>query len=60
MDLPVFRLFVDALQTDGLLKPTVNVSSEEQALIFLYFSGQRACSRLMQERFQRSGETITR
>lgn len=44
----------------AVLVLTANVSLAEQVLIFLYFAGQRPTNRAMQERFQHSGETITR
>jgi hypothetical protein len=60
MDLQVFQSLVQELQLEGGLIPTATVSAEEQVVLFLYFAGHVPSSRQMQERFQHSGETITR
>ena len=44
----------------GGLIPSRGVSSEEQLAIFLYIIGQNSSNRSAQERFQHSGETISR
>jgi len=60
MDLDVFTKLVSVLVTRGPLLPTDSCSVEQQVLIFLYITGQNASNRNAQERFQHSGETISR
>lgn len=59
MESHVFEKFVDIMKDAGL-SATRGVSVEERCAIFLYIVGNNASSRNAQERFQRSGETITR
>lgn len=60
MNLKVFGKLVSALTVKGLLMPTKSCSVEQQILIFLHITGQNASNRNAQERFQHSGETISR
>ncbi|ETV63666.1 hypothetical protein H257_19400 [Aphanomyces astaci] len=60
MSRATFYSLLATVTSVGGLKRTCHVSETEQLAIFLFFVGQRATSRAMQERFQRSGETITR
>ena len=60
MNLQVFEELVSVLTTKNLLVPTRSCSVEQQVLIFLYITGQNASNRNAQERFQHSGETISR
>ncbi|KAH9105084.1 hypothetical protein LEN26_014870 [Aphanomyces euteiches] len=60
MPLETFRYLVRDVVSRGGLKPTRDVSTEEQVAMFLFFAGQNASSRALQCRFQRSGETISR
>ncbi|KAH9126268.1 hypothetical protein AeMF1_003294 [Aphanomyces euteiches] len=55
----VFLRLAEELVQFGGLHGTTNVDSHEQLGIFLYFAGQHASSSNFQQRFQRSGETIT-
>ncbi|KAF0729570.1 hypothetical protein Ae201684P_001084 [Aphanomyces euteiches] len=56
----VFMALVQELLEQGQLKPTKQVSANEQVAMYLYFAGHHASSANLQERFQHSGETITR
>lgn len=60
MDLDIFTKLVSVLVQKGLLESTKVCSVEQQLLIFLYITGQNASNRNAQERFQHSGETISR
>ncbi|KAF0705149.1 hypothetical protein AaE_014638 [Aphanomyces astaci] len=55
-----FCRLLDKLTTDGGLVGTQHVSSREMLGMFLYFSGHKASSANLQQRFQHSGDTITR
>ena len=55
----VFRLLCTELQMLHGLSDSKYVSTEEKLAIFLYFARTGASSRMLQERFQRSGETIS-
>ena len=50
----------DELRSRHLLCDSRNVSVEEQVTIFLYTIGHNVRNRVMQNRFQHSGETISR
>jgi hypothetical protein len=56
---PFFKL-VQELESTGLLKHTRYMSTEEQVAIFLYTVVTNLPNRKVAERFQRSGETISR
>lgn len=45
---------------DGALEDTIHVSANEQVMIFLFIVGHSGSNRLASERFQHSGETISR
>ena len=61
MPVSSFLSIVNALVSGGFLKTTKNVSAECAMAMFLFFAGQRGPSnRAIQERFQCSGETVTR
>ena len=60
MGLPVFKKLVAILKDERFLKPSDLVSVEQQVLIFLYIAGNNASNRMAQERFQHSGETVSR
>ena len=59
MSLPVFNQLKQELSQYGLT-PTRNMGTDEQLAIFLFTVSQSAKNRDAQERFQRSGETISR
>jgi hypothetical protein len=59
MEMHVFLALLRELQGSGL-QPTKHVSSEEQLAIFLYLCVTGASNRILQERFERSGDTISR
>ena len=56
----VFRKLCTELQMHHGLSDSKYVSAEEKLAIFLHFARTGASSRMLQERFQRSGETISR
>ncbi|KAJ6490531.1 hypothetical protein DFH09DRAFT_947748, partial [Mycena vulgaris] len=56
----VFLKLVQALRLKSGLRPTKHVSSEEQVTIFLRIAVTGLGNREHQERFQRSGETISK
>ncbi|XP_031107210.1 uncharacterized protein LOC116011916 isoform X2 [Ipomoea triloba] len=60
MDKHVFQKLCDVLRQRGLLRDTSGVSIEEQLAIFLSIVGHSERNRVIQERFQHSGETISR
>ena len=55
----VFWALLSALQKDTGLRDTMHVSNEEQLAIFLHYAHRSLSSRALQERFQRSGDTIS-
>src|SRR5689334_5440259 len=60
MDVSIFRSVVHTMVSGGFFRPTKKVSAECATAMFLFFAGQRGPSnRVLQERFQCSGETIT-
>ena len=56
----VFKRFVAMLESKGGIGPTRYMSPEEQIGIFLYFAVTNGSNRKVAERFQRSGDTISR
>ena len=60
MSVHVFKKLELELFSSGLLAPTRYMNVDEQLAIFLFTVSQSAKNRDAQERFQRSGETITR
>ncbi|KAF0743444.1 hypothetical protein Ae201684P_007741 [Aphanomyces euteiches] len=56
----VFYRLAETITDIGGLRSTLNVSVEEQLAIFLYFCGHHASNRALQNRFQHSGDTISR
>ncbi|KAK6915068.1 hypothetical protein RJ641_020185 [Dillenia turbinata] len=60
MDKHVFHNLAGTLRERGLLRDTAGVMIEEQLAIFLNIVGHNERNRVIQERFQHSGETISR
>ncbi|KAK1258135.1 hypothetical protein QJS04_geneDACA024823 [Acorus gramineus] len=60
MEQAVFKALVKEFRDEGWLKDTNNVFVEEQVGIFLLIVGHNARNRVCQDRFQHSGETISR
>lgn len=60
MDKHVFHKLCDVLRQRGMLRDTAGVMIEEQLAIFLSIVGHNERNRVIQERFQHSGETISR
>lgn len=60
MDKHVFLKLSDSLRRRGMLRDTAGVMIEEQLAIFLNIVGHNERNRVIQERFQHSGETISR
>lgn len=60
MDKHVFHKLSDTLRQRGMLRDTSGVIIEEQLAIFLNIVGHNERNRVIQERFQHSGETISR
>jgi hypothetical protein len=60
MDKHVFHKLCDILRQRGMLRDTAGVMIEEQLGIFLNIVGHNERNRVIQERFQHSGETISR
>ncbi|GAV85037.1 DDE_4 domain-containing protein [Cephalotus follicularis] len=60
MDKLVFYKLCATLRQRGLLRDTAGVMIEEQLAIFLNIVGHNERNRVIQERFQHSGETISR
>ncbi|KAL5726080.1 hypothetical protein ACHQM5_009151 [Ranunculus cassubicifolius] len=60
MEKHIFWRFVDLLERRGLLAHSSGVRIEEQLAIFMLTVGHNERNRLLQERFQHSGETISR
>lgn len=60
MDKHVFHKLCDILRHRGMLRDTAGVMIEEQLGIFLNIIGHNERNRVIQERFQHSGETISR
>lgn len=60
MDKHVFHKLCNDLRQRGMLRDTAGVMIEEQLGIFLNIIGHNERNRVIQERFQHSGETISR
>lgn len=60
MDRRAFHLLCKLLRRDGGLTNDGSVPVEEQVCIFLHILAHHVKNRTMQDRFQRSGETISR
>uniref|UniRef100_A0A7C8ZPL5 Uncharacterized protein n=1 Tax=Opuntia streptacantha TaxID=393608 RepID=A0A7C8ZPL5_OPUST len=60
MDKQVFHKLCGILRERGMLRDTAGVSIEEQLAIFLNIIGHNERNRVIQDRFQHSGETISR
>jgi len=60
MPLATFLALRDWCIDHDYLQPTRHMSVEEQLAIFLKIVGENATNRMAQERFQRSGDTISR
>lgn len=60
MDRHVFHKLCDSLRKRAMLRDTPGVMIEEQLAIFLNIIGHNERNRVIQERFQHSGETISR
>lgn len=60
MDKHVFHKLCDILRQRGMLRDTAGVMIEEQLAIFLNIVGHNERNRVIQERYQHSGETISR
>ncbi|XP_018809321.1 uncharacterized protein LOC108982383 isoform X2 [Juglans regia] len=60
MNKHVFHKLCDILRQRGMLRDTSGVMIEEQLAIFLNIIGHNERNRVIQERFQHSGETISR
>ncbi|KAG9134293.1 hypothetical protein Leryth_020036 [Lithospermum erythrorhizon] len=60
MDKHVFRNLCDVLQRRGMLRDTLGVMKEEQLGIFLNIIGHNERNRVIQDRYQHSGETVSR
>ncbi|KAK7314853.1 hypothetical protein VNO77_33381 [Canavalia gladiata] len=60
MDKHVFHMLCDILRKRSMLRDTAGVMIEEQLAIFLNIIGHNERNRVIQERFQHSGETISR
>ena len=56
----VFNRLLEVLEEDGGLKDSRYVSSQEQLAIFLHFAHRALSNRGLQERFQRSADTISK
>lgn len=56
----VFRKLLRELEKRAGLRPTRHVSTEEQLAIFLRIARTGLSNAEMQERFQRSGDTISK
>jgi len=60
MNRHVFKRLIRELERTAGLTPTQHVSSEEQLAIFLRIARSADSNKEMQERFQRSGDTISK
>ncbi|TXG60196.1 hypothetical protein EZV62_014769 [Acer yangbiense] len=60
MDKHIFHKLCDILRQRSMLRDTSGVMIEEQLAIFLNIVGHNERNRVIQERFQHSGETISR
>jgi len=60
MKLEVFHFLCSELKSKGRLTPSRHITVEEQIAMFLYTVARAASNRDVQERFQHSGETVSR
>lgn len=60
MPLSTFQRLCTHLEVSGALQSTARVSVEEQVAIFMRIVGKKSSNRDTQDRFQHSGETISR
>ena len=60
MKLEVFQFLCSELQNKGGLAPSGHIGVEEQVAMFLYAIAHSHTNREVQERFQHSGETVSR
>jgi hypothetical protein len=56
----LFRHLVEVLKRDAGVQDTRYVTAEEQLAVFLHFARRGLSNRALQERFQRSGDTISK
>jgi hypothetical protein len=56
----VFRALLSTLRRDAGLHSTRHISDEEQLAIFLHYTHRGLSNRALQERFQRSADTISK
>ena len=56
----VFRRLLAVLEQNGQLSETCHVSTSEQLAIFLHYVQRGLSNHALQERFQRSGDTIAK
>ena len=56
----IFHVLLANLVNMGELSNSHHIDANEQLCMFLYFAGHRASSTNIQERFQHSGETVSR
>jgi hypothetical protein len=60
MEKEIFLQLVEVLRDNNLLVNSREVSVEEQLAMFLFWLSTNASNRTVQERFQHSGETVSR
>ncbi|RWR77282.1 putative nuclease HARBI1 [Cinnamomum micranthum f. kanehirae] len=60
MERPIFMKLCNVIRSKNLLCDTRDITLEEQLIMFLFTIGHNAVNRQVQERFQHSGETISR
>ncbi|XP_040362735.1 protein ALP1-like isoform X2 [Rosa chinensis] len=60
MDRHTFSILCSMLRTSGKLRDTRNVSVDEMVAMFLHILAHHEKNRIIQDRFLRSGETISR
>jgi hypothetical protein len=60
MSVTIFTQLLDLLVTEGGLRDTRYVTAREQLAIFLHYARRGLSNRALQERFQRSADTISK
>lgn len=60
MNKAVFIQLLEVLRNDAGVLRTRHVSAEEQLAIFLHYAHRGLSNRALQERFQRSGDTVSK
>jgi len=60
MHQPIFDVLLALLKADGGLHNSRYVTAREQLATFLHYACQGLSNRALQERFQRSGDTISK